>query len=230
MTSPSLWSVYQTLYGHYGEQHWWPGESALEVMVGAVLTQNTAWPNVEKAILAMKQEGLMSAEAIVSTAPQHLAQVIRPSGYFNIKARRLQSLCQWLVYEGGIEALAYYDDDGLRAALLSLHGIGPETADDILLYACQRPVFVIDAYTRRLFSRLSLFTGDEAYDELRLAVEADLRVALDKPGSIVAVYNEYHALIVRHAKAACYKKFPACRVCCLNAVCPSASLFGPNMV
>ncbi len=224
-----LFSIYQMLFSHYGEQHWWPGDSAFEVMVGAVLTQNTAWSNVEKAIASLKQQNLLSAKAIIACPADALAATIRPSGYFNVKTKRLQSLCQWLIKQGGIASLAQYNNARLRQMLLSVHGIGPETADDILLYACQRPVFVIDAYTRRLLSRLGLFAGDEPYDKMRLAIEQALSKHLTDT-EIVPTYNEYHALIVRHAKVACTKKSPDCQQCCLQSECPAASVFQLNMV
>jgi len=198
-------------------------------MVGAVLTQNTAWTNVERAINNLKANNLLNAEAIAATAPDQLAQAIHSSGYFNIKAKRLQSLCRWLIDQGGVKGLLVYDDENLRQQLLSVHGIGPETADDILLYACNRPVFVVDAYTRRLFSRLSLFAGDETYDDMRLAIERELSQCLSDTET-VKTYNEYHALIVHHAKVACFKKLPACGQCCLRKQCPLASVFDSNMV
>lgn len=224
-----LITTYQTLFDHYGEQYWWPGDSPFEIMVGAVLTQNTAWTNVEKAITALKQQNLLSAQAIVDCSAELLADAIRPSGYFNVKTKRLQSLCQWLLEQGGVESLIRYDSVSLRNMLLSVHGIGPETADDILLYALDRPVFVIDAYTRRIFSRLALFKGDEPYDSMRLAIEQDLSDTLS-PAKRVVRYNEYHALIVRHAKVVCAKQSPACPQCCLKNDCPSASVFHPDMV
>ncbi len=225
-----LFSIYQILFDRYGQQHWWPGDNAFEIMVGAVLTQNTAWANVERAIDGLRRKQLLNAEGMAACSPEQLAQVIRPSGYFNIKAKRLQSLCHWLIGQGGVAALARYDDASLRQLLLSVHGIGPETADDILLYACQRPVFVIDAYTRRLFSRLALFQGDEAYDDMRLAVQEALSKNTVSSAERVPLFNEYHALIVRHAKIACRKKSPRCDQCCLRVLCPSASVLSSNVV
>lgn len=197
--------VYARLLKAYGPQHWWPADDPFEVMVGAVLTQNTAWLNVEKAINSLKQSIDISAEAILNLADDELAALIRPSGYFNIKARRLKNLCQWFLDAGGFEELLSQDTGDLREALLSIKGIGPETADDILLYAFERPVFVIDLYTRRLFSRLGLVSGDEGYETLRHLFETAM------PAS-VPIYNEYHALIVRHAKETC-SKTGDCRHC-----------------
>lgn len=213
MRPASYRDIYKTLFAAYGPRHWWPGNSAFEVMVGAVLTQNTAWINVEKAIVNLKQAKLLSPQAIVRTPPKRLASLIRPSGYFNVKAKRLRALCRWVVDRGGVKRVGGIPTEELRPALLAVHGIGPETADDILLYAFQRPVFVVDAYTRRVFTRLGLIAGTEGYESLR----GNFETALDKH---VTLYNEYHALIVRHGKETCRKK-PLCHVCCLAKVCAS---------
>ena len=210
-----LFDIYQALYKHYGTQHWWPGDSAFEIMVGAVLTQNTSWTNVEKAIQNLKTAEALTAEAIVSATAKQLAEWLRPSGYFNVKARRLQAFCQWLLAAGGEAELARRETATLRRELLSVHGIGPETADDILLYALDRPVFVIDAYTRRLFSRLGLVDGSEPYEELRELFETGLT---NDP----QLFSEYHALIVIHAKDTCRTK-ARCELCCLARQCPSAN-------
>jgi len=184
-------------------------------MVGAVLTQNTAWTNVEQAIANLVRHDRLSAAGIIATRKDHLANWLRPSGYFNIKAARLKNFCRWYVEAGGFTALSRLDTETLRVALLSVNGVGPETADDILLYAFERPVFVIDAYTRRLFSRLGFIAGDEAYDELRLAVEERL-------DPDVGLYNEFHALIVHHAKIVCRVR-PRCGGCPLRTHCPAAT-------
>lgn len=209
----TLREVYRRLHDAYGPQHWWPGDSRFEIMVGAVLTQNTAWTNVERAIANLKRARALVPEAIVAAPHARLARWLKPSGYFNIKARRLKSMCRWLIAQGGVRALARMNTHDLRAALIRVHGIGPETADDIVLYAFHRPVFVIDAYTRRIFARLGLIKGDEGYEHLRHGFEHDL-------DPDVAMFNEYHALIVKHGKDVCRKR-PRCSVCCLAAVCPS---------
>ena len=183
-------------------------------MVGAVLTQNTAWTNVEKAIVNLKQAGVLSPQAIVGAHSRKLAAWLKPSGYFNVKARRLRAMCQWLIQQGGVKKISKLPAPELRHALLTVHGIGPETADDILLYAFHRPVFVIDAYTRRIFHRLGLIEGKEDYETLRCFFET----ALD---SDVKMFNEYHALIVAHGKDICRKR-PLCENCCLTKDCPSA--------
>jgi endonuclease-3 related protein len=216
----SLRKIHDLLYATNGRQHWWPGDGAFEVMVGAVLTQNTAWINVERAIANLKQAKALSPEAIVKAHPRRLAAWLRPSGYFNIKARRLKALCRWVMQQGGVSRLAKLATPELRHALLGIHGIGPETADDILLYAFNRPVFVIDAYTRRIFARLGLIAGDEPYETLRNRFEDEL-------GFSAALFNEYHALIVIHGKDVC-KKRPLCGICSLTDVCPSAVSHEPT--
>ncbi|GAB4509728.1 MAG: endonuclease III domain-containing protein [Sulfuricaulis sp.] len=205
--------VYQKLFTANGRQYWWPGDGAFEIMVGAVLTQNTAWTNVERAIFNLKKARVLSPEAIVKAHPRRLAAWLRPSGYFNIKAKRLKALCRWLIEQGGISRLAKLATPDLRHALLSVHGVGPETADDILLYAFNRPVFVIDTYTRRIFARLGLITGDEHYEALRSLFESEFEYS-------APLFNEYHALIVIHGKDVC-KKRPLCGNCCLIGACPS---------
>lgn len=211
----TLRQVYAALYRTYGPQHWWPGDTPFEVMVGAVLTQNTAWSNVEKAIDNLKAHQALDPAAILHTHAATLAVWLKPSGYFNIKARRLKNFCAWYLAAGGLAPLHKRDTPTLRKALLGVNGIGPETADDILLYAFERPVFVIDAYTRRLFSRLQLVTGEESYEELRHYFEQGLGRSAGK----VALFNEYHALIVAHAKQVCRSK-PLCAACCLRRRCP----------
>lgn len=182
-------------------------------MVGAVLTQNTAWSNVEKAIANLKRAGALRPQAIAAAPHRRLAAWLKPSGYFNIKARRLRAFCDWLIACGGTRRLAQLPTGALREALLDVHGVGPETADDILLYAFGRPVFVIDAYTRRLFQRLGMITGEEGYEELRAWLETTL-------GQDERLFNEYHALIVAHAKAICRPR-PKCEQCCLRSFCTS---------
>lgn len=188
-----LTELYDRLLDAYGPQHWWPAESAFEVIVGAVLTQNTSWKNVEKAIARLKATGNLDLDHIVALSQDDLAGLIRSSGFFNVKAKRLKNLCEWLQSQGGLDELAGWRTGKLRQSLLEINGIGPETADDILLYAFQRPVFVIDSYTRRLLGKLGLIQGTEDYETLRQMFESCL-----PPDH--RLYNEYHALIVRHAK------------------------------
>lgn len=210
----ALRTLYEQLLDAYGAQAWWPADSAFEVLVGAVLTQNAAWSNVEKAIVNLKAAGMLSLAAILDSSHESLAQSIRPSGYFNVKAQRLRNLCEFIGGEGGLGAFARQPLDRQRAGLLGVKGIGPETADDILLYALDRPVFVIDAYTRRLLQRLALASGAEGYEDLRLVFERQL-------GPDVVLFKEYHALIVMHAKALC-RKVPRCAQCALAPGCRGA--------
>lgn len=198
----------QRLFKTYGPQHWWPADTPFEVMVGAVLTQNASWKNVEQAIANLKAARRLTLEDLNALPHAELARLVRPSGFFNVKARRLKNLCFWLRAQGGIEGLAKRETPALRAALLAVNGIGPETADDILLYALERPVFVIDAYTRRLLKTLNLIQGDEDYETLRRKFESSLPA---EP----ALFNEYHALIVRHAKEKCAAPGP-CRHCAVE--------------
>ena len=204
-----LTGLYDRLLDTYGPQHWWPAESSFEVIVGAVLTQNTSWKNVEKALAGLKQAGLLDLDKIAALPQEDLAELIRSSGFFNVKAKRLKNLCGWLQSQGGLDALAARDTTRLRRALLAINGIGPETADDILLYAFQRPVFVIDSYTRRLLGKLGLIQGKEDYETLRQIFESCL-----PPDH--SLYNEYHALIVRHAKERCTRD-NYCRHCAVEA-------------
>ncbi|RMG51289.1 MAG: endonuclease III domain-containing protein [Gammaproteobacteria bacterium] len=216
MTPQQARAVYRALYDCWGPQHWWPGDTPFEIMVGAILTQNTNWSNVERAIANMKALDALDAERILALPEDRLAEALRPSGYFNVKARRLRAFCAWYVQEGGFEHLSGLDTETLRKALLAVHGIGPETADDILLYAFERPVFVVDAYTRRIFNRLGLLEEGLGYEEIRQRFEQAL-------GPDMACFNEYHALIVQHGKTTCRPR-PLCETCCLGADCPSNPL------
>lgn len=215
MNQKRVRQVYDALHACYGPQGWWPGESPFEVMVGAVLTQNTAWSNVERAIGRLKQARLLDPDAICDCPADLLGAHIQSAGYFNVKSQRLKRFCESLVEVGGETALHRMETGALREWLLGIHGVGPETADDILLYAFERPVFVVDAYTRRIFERLGLLGGGEGYETIRAALEAAL-------GPDVGLYNEYHALIVRHAKEVCRKR-PVCAGCALIDVCDSSS-------
>jgi endonuclease-3 related protein len=209
MSDSSLLVLYRRLHAAYGPQAWWPAETPFEVMVGAVLTQNTAWPNVAKAIQALREARMLDPDRIMEVEETELALIIKPSGYFNVKSRRLKALCHWLQSGGGISGHSDKTTPELRTSLLAVHGIGPETADDILLYAFERPVFVIDAYTRRLLLTLMLINGNETYADLQQLFMAALP-------EDVALYNEYHALIVRHAKERCAATHE-CRHCRVEA-------------
>jgi len=212
--------VYTRLLAAYGAQGWWPAETPFEVMVGAVLTQNTTWIQVERVIERLRTAALLRPAPLLDLPVETLAEHIRPAGYPRVKARRLQALCAWLIASGDLDGLTDRPTDALRADLLAVHGVGPETADSILLYALRRPVFVIDAYTRRILSRLGLITGKEPYEALRRLVES--RLQTDDPARD---YNELHALLVRHAKTACRVR-PLCAACCLRADCSATQARG----
>ncbi|HXG28289.1 MAG TPA: hypothetical protein VNJ47_05500 [Nevskiales bacterium] len=213
-----LQAVFRRLEAAYGHQDWWPADTRFEILVGAVLTQNTAWINVERALANLRRRHWLNAGAILRAPRPQLAAALKPSGYFNLKAQRLRALCAWFVETGGFRVLDRWDTARLRQALLGVHGVGPETADDIVLYAFHRPVFVVDAYTRRLFTRLGLLQGDPGYEALRTACERAL------PADAVA-YQQYHALIVEHAKRRCRPR-PLCADCVLRRMCPVATAAG----
>jgi endonuclease-3 related protein len=208
LSDPAL-AVHDRLLAHYGPQGWWPADSPFEMMVGAILTQNTSWTNVERAITHLKQAGLLGAAAIDACETERLAAAIRPSGYYNQKAQRLKAFSRFYLDHHGEDGLAGLPD--ARQALLGLHGIGPETADSMLLYALARPVFVIDAYTRRIFARLGLTPPDAPYPALQAYFHGRL------PAS-VPLFKEYHALIVAHAKRHCRTR-PLCAGCPLLPGC-----------
>ncbi|MCG5548546.1 endonuclease III domain-containing protein [Halorhodospira halochloris] len=201
----------ETLVDNHGQQDWWPAESFFEILVGAVLTQNTAWSNVEKAIANLRQAQLLDPEKIIAVSDDLLTAAIKPSGYFNIKAQRLRNLCQAYLQAGGYSGMAKQTTDDLRSQLLQINGVGRETADDILLYAFARPVFVVDAYTRRILSRLDWISGEEHYESLRRAVEFAI-------GPDRGFFNELHAQIVMLGKDTCRPK-PRCTQCPLISSC-----------
>lgn len=213
MTPKAARAVFEALFAQHGPQHWWPAGTPFEVMVGAVLTQNTSWRNVECAIINLKAADALEAEAIVALPQAELADLLVPVGYFNVKAQRLKAFCTGYLARGGYARLKFWPTLKLRRELLAISGIGPETADDILLYAFARPVFVIDAYTRRLFSRLGLMPLDAPYEVIRAVCERAL--GLNAP-----LFNEYHALIVTHGKHICRTR-PRCEGCVLRAQCPA---------
>jgi endonuclease-3 related protein len=205
-----LLDFYKSMLEHYGRQEWWPGESPFEVMVGAVLTQNTNWTNVEKAIGNLKAADVLDPWKLHDLAPSRLAELIRPAGYFNIKTKRLKNLIHWFCQEYGasIPALQQLSVPRLREELLSIHGIGRETADSIILYALEKPTFVIDTYTCRILVRHGCMDGENDYEEFKDFFERNL------PPD-VALYNEFHALIVQVGKNHCKPK-PQCSNCPLE--------------
>ncbi len=205
-----LLGIYKTLYGHFGPQNWWPGDTPFEVCVGAILTQNTAWQNVEKAIVNLKKEKILNPHKINRLPAKKLAKLITPAGYFNIKAKRLKNFISFLCerYDGEVSNMFSNGSGNLRNHLLSVNGIGPETADSILLYAGNVPIFVVDAYTKRILSRHNLITDGIDYHSLQKLFMENLPENVD-------LFNEYHALIVRVGKEFCNKK-PHCEECPLN--------------
>lgn len=209
--SSFLLEIYHRLYAHFGPSHWWPGEGPLEIMVGAILTQNTAWTNVEKAIRRLKAEGALTAPALDQTDEAVLAEWIRPAGYYRVKAQRLKAFFRFFLeqYQGQVEVMRRRPLEILRKELLSVKGIGPETADSILLYALELPSFVVDAYTHRIFSRHRLIPEEIGYEELRAFF-------MDRLPEDPALYNEYHALLVRLGKTFCKKTRPHCSDCPLD--------------
>lgn len=218
----TLYKIYQALYQTFGPQHWWPGETPLEVIIGAVLTQNTAWRNVEKAIINLKENNLLNLNRLAHCPSEKLAQLLRPAGYYNIKTKRLLGVTRWLLQQGGIEKIGRIPTAELRKQLLQCYGVGPETADSILLYAFNRPVFVVDTYTRRIFTRYGLITGKESYEELRNWIETNLKIhqikeipRLRSERRLVQLFNEFHALLVKLAKTLC-RPLPICTGCPLN--------------
>ncbi len=213
---PNAWlNTYHRLFECHGRQHWWPGETPFEIMAGAILTQNTAWSNVERAIANLKAAGMLGGEHILDVPDTALAGLIRPAGCFNVKARRLKSFCRYLAEEDVLAAPERLADQAplpeLRRRLLAVHGVGEETADSILLYALDLPSFVVDAYTRRIFGRLGLIKGDEPYADIRARFQENL------PGE-TPLYNEFHALIVQLGKTTCRPR-PRCGECPLHAGC-----------
>ncbi|WP_243372050.1 endonuclease III domain-containing protein [Geotalea sp. SG265] len=213
--SEELLSVFAALLERYGNLHWWPAETPFEVCVGAILTQNTNWGNVEKAIVNLKQAGLLSAAALHRVPVDALAQAIRPAGFFNVKSARLKDFVNWLFerHDGRLDVMFAGDWHELREELLKVRGIGRETCDSILLYAGNKPSFVVDAYTKRLFAHLGLVSEKDDYEGVRA-------LFMDNLPADVALFNEYHALIVRHCKEHCRKR-PLCSGCSLHLSCKS---------
>lgn len=213
--------VYQRLYAAFGPQYWWPGDSPFEVIVGAILTQNTSWKNVEKAIANLKRADLLDAERLYRARTDRIARLVRPSGYYNLKAKKLKAFLRFLFekHRGSLEDLFSAESTALREELLAVYGIGPETADSIILYAGNRPIFVIDAYTRRTAARLGWARDDVTYDELqRLFMQA---LPLD-----ATLFNEYHALLVALGKDYCTKNVPRCMACPLQSLCATGGAKG----
>ncbi len=203
-------NIYKKLYRAFGPQHWWPGDTPFEIAVGAVLTQNTNWSNVEKAIVNLKRAEALNAESIHEMKTDRLASLIKPAGYFNIKAKRLKAFIEFLMneYHGSMKRMAGEKMETLRAKLLTIHGIGSETADSILLYALEKPIFVIDAYTKRVLSRHNIVRNNESYEKIQELFHSTFT-------RNAKLFNEYHALFVKLGKTYCITK-PRCEGCPLE--------------
>jgi endonuclease-3 related protein len=207
-----LMNIYRKLYKAYGPRHWWPGETSFEVMVGAILTQNTSWRNVEKAIQKLKGKGILNPEGIHRLEKRELAPLIRSSGYYRIKADRLKSFVDFLFeeYGGDLKRMKRERLAELREKLLGVKGIGPETADSILLYGLKKPIFVVDAYTKRILSRHGMISEKASYEEVQ-------KLFMDHLPPDEKLFNEYHALFVHLGKTVCQKS-PKCDICPLKTI------------
>lgn len=210
-TAGTLRAIYDALYAAYGPRHWWPGETRLEVMVGAVLTQNTNWTNVERAIGNLKAANALDWHRLHRMPHARLAELIRPAGYFNVKARRLKHLTAWVVeaFDGDLDAMFSTPTGSLRERLLGVNGVGRETADSILLYAGRHVTFVVDAYTARILRRHGLIDDEADYEQIKDLFEGNLPA--DE-----ALFNEYHALLVELGKRCCRPRTPRCTECPLR--------------
>jgi endonuclease III related protein len=209
--SDLLMEGYRRMHAHFGHRRWWPGETPFEVMVGAILTQNTNWTNVEKAIVNLKRDGLLSVRAMYALPPAELAALIRPAGFFRLKTGRLRAFLKFFIddYAGDAARMADVATEALREKLLHVKGIGPETADSILLYALGKPIFVIDAYTKRILNRHRLCIEDATYEELQ-------ELFMDSLPREAALFNDYHAQLVEVGKRFCKRAAPKCEGCPLN--------------
>lgn len=204
----TLLNIYKKLYKFYGPQKWWPADTRFEVIIGAILTQNTSWKNVEKALKNLKKANvLLSPQGLGKLNKRQLSRLIKPAGYYNVKAKRLKNFLSFLTaeYSGSLYNLSRQETENLRQEFLGVNGIGPETCDSILLYAFRRPVFVVDAYTKRIFARHKIFRADTDYHEMQ-------KIFMDNLPRDHKLYNEYHALIVRMGKELC-RKVPNCKAC-----------------
>jgi endonuclease III related protein len=214
-----LLEVYERLLARFGPQHWWPGDSPFEIMVGAVLVQNTAWKNVERAIHNLRDANVMEPRTLHALPPAELAELIRPAGYFQVKTKRLRNLLKFVIdeYDGSLDAMFRTDLSTLREQLLAIHGIGPETADAILLYAGGLSTFVVDTYTHRVLARHGWIGYDADYHDIKNYFESALPADAN-------LYNEYHALLVRVGKDYCRKAAPKCDNCPLKCMLPDCGI------
>lgn len=209
----SLITIYKLLYSRFGPRRWWPGDTRIEIITGAILTQNTAWSNVEKAIRNLKRQRLLSIRGLSGISEKRLGRLIRPSGYYNIKAGRIKNFLSFLnkSYGGSIERMFRSDLYKLREGLLAVRGIGPETADSILLYAGGKPIFVVDAYTKRVLCRHGLIKENAEYKDIQ-------SLFMNNLANDPELFNEYHALIVELGKSMCKSKKPLCSSCPIKTI------------
>lgn len=215
----TLLKIYYAMLSSHGHRHWWPGDTPFEIMVGAILTQNTAWKNVEKAIMGLKRERLLSISGLRKVPLAKLAKVIRPSGYFNQKAKKLKALIRHMdqEYGGSLKRMKHQPLPALREKLLKVWGVGPETADSILLYALEKPVFVVDAYTKRIFLRHRWIPELAGYDQIQ-------RVFMDHLPEDERLYNDYHAQLVAVGNRYCKRSEMLCEQCPLEPYLPGRSM------
>ena len=212
MVPVPLNKIYRALLKYHGKQYWWPGDTEFEIMIGAILTQSISWKNVETAIEKLKQNNLLSPEALYSKKWDVIAPLIKSTGYFNQKAKKIKNFLEWFKgYDFSLDLLKQIDTALIRSELLAINGIGEETSDSILLYALSRKIFVIDAYTRRIFKRIGILTGSEKYSKIQ-------EIFHKRFNGLLQDYNEFHALIVIHGKNIC-KKNPVCIECCISDLC-----------
>lgn len=211
--SKTLLEIYRLLYDRFGPRYWWPGDTRLEIIIGAILTQNTAWGNVEKAVRNLKKKRLLNIKKLSGLSGERLAGFIRPAGYYNVKAQRIKNFLAFLneKHNGSITRMFGTETQRLREDLLNINGIGPETADSILLYAGGKPVFVVDAYTRRIFSRHGYLKEGADYAEIQAVFQGNL------PAD-TGLFNEYHALVVELGKNLCRSKNPLCDECPIRRI------------
>ncbi len=220
--SSKLMEAYERMLAAFGPQHWWPGDSPFEIMVGAVLVQNTSWRNVERAIQNLRDAGVMEPHALYQLSPTELSELIRPAGYYQLKTKRLRNLLRFIVeeHDGSLESMFQVSLSSLREELLQINGIGPETADAILLYAGGLPTFVVDTYTYRVLARHGWLGYDASYDDMKDYFESTL------PAD-ARLYNEYHALLVRVGKDYCKRATPNCEACPLAPMLPHSGIIEP---
>jgi len=214
LTKIQLINIFNLLLSHFGKRHWWPGDTSLEIILGCILTQNVTWKNVEEAINNLKQKNLINLEAIIASSDESLGLLLRSTRYYNQKAANIKSFCHNMInnFDGSLDNLFLMDIPTLRKYLLSLKGIGKETADSIILYAANKPIFVVDAYTKRIFSRLGYFDSNPSYDQVQTFFMENL------PHDLY-LFNEFHALIVCLGQNFCKNANPSCKSCILESVC-----------